>query len=244
MTAMFRRAICALSAAGLLATSLFMSPVAAQSSDATPVAAGCAGVAPAASSAGSGMMGHGDHGSMPATPDHGAGMMHGADFDLMYIDMMIPHHESIIALAEVAQHELTHSRLIEVTQAIEATQQGEIEHLRQLRDAWYPGAAPVSMDQMMTLPGVGSDMMVMEQQMSAEWQVQTFCAAEDKDLAFIEQVIPHHQMAIDTSEAAVAMANHPELIEIAQQVITAQQAEITELELIRAELTGQATPTA
>ena len=45
------------------------------------------------------------------TMDHGTPMAE-VEFDLLYIDMMIPHHESIIALAEVAQHELTHPDLI------------------------------------------------------------------------------------------------------------------------------------
>ena len=72
--------------------------------------------------------------------------------------------------------------------------------------------------------------------------IEAFCAAEDKDLAFIEQVIPHHQMAIDTSQAALEHAVHPELVTIAEDVIAAQEAEIVELEAIRADLTGEATP--
>jgi len=174
------------------------------------------------------------------------GMDHGdmeAEFDLMYIDMMIPHHESIIALAEVAQYELTDPRLIQMAEDIVATQDAEIAELQTLRDQWYPDAEPVSMDAMHGMPGMSGDMAAMEQQMSAEWQVQTFCAAEDKDPAFIELTIPHHQMAIDTSEAALDHAGHQEIMDIATRVIEAQQAEIAELEAIRGEPTA-ATPAA
>lgn len=186
-----------------------------------------------------------DHGAM----GHGEGTpgmeMEQVEFDLMYIDMMIPHHESIIALAQVAQGELTHPDLIEIAAAIVETQDAEIQEMELLRETWYPGAAPVSMEAMMGMPGMeGTDMTAMDQQMSAEWQVQTFCAAEDKDLAFIEQVIPHHQMAIEVSEAALEHAVHPELTAIAQRVIEDQQHEIEELETIRAELAGEATPAA
>lgn len=176
------------------------------------------------------------------TMDHGTPMAE-VEFDLLYIDMMIPHHESIIALAEVAQHELTHPDLIAMAEEIVATQRAENEEMHHLRESWYPDAAPVSMDAMLAMPGMeGTDMAAMDQQMSAEWQVQTFCAAENKDLAFIEQAIPHHQMAIDVSEAALEHAVHPELSAIAEDVISAQEAEIAELEVIRAELTGEATP--
>ena len=246
LTRNLRRALCALAATGLFAASLIANPASAQTPDAPAPGMGCAAVAAGTPAVG-GMMDHSGHGSgspmSMGTPGHG-GMMHEAEFDLMYIDMMIPHHESIIALATVAVDELTHPRLIEIANAIVATQQSEIDELKQLRAEWYGDAEPVSMEMMMGMPGMSSDMAMMEQQMSAEWQVQTFCAAEDKDLAFIDQVIPHHQMAVDASRAAVEMATHPELVEIAQAVITAQEAEIAEIELIRSEITAVATPTA
>ena len=40
------------------------------------------------------------------------------EFDLMYIDMMIPHHESVIALADVAVGELEDARLVTIAEAI------------------------------------------------------------------------------------------------------------------------------
>jgi uncharacterized protein (DUF305 family) len=243
LTRKIRRAVWILAATGLFATTLIAGPASAQT-PASPVAGmGCGTVTGGTPTAG-GMMEHGEHGSMMSTPGHAGGMMHEAEYDLMYIDMMIPHHESIIALATVAVDELTHPRLIEIANTIVATQQGEVDELQRLRAEWYGDAEPVSMDMMMGMPGMGSDMTMMEQQMSAEWQVQSFCDAENKDLAFVDQVIPHHQMAVDSSRAAVGMATHPELVAIAQEVITTQEAEIAELKSIRAEITGEATPAA
>ncbi len=233
MKTLLRAVTCAFALAAMLtmATSL---------SAQTPAPTGCDAVA-----------GPGDNHGMAheATPAAGMHAMdHGTstsevEFDLLYIDMMIPHHESIIALAEVAQHELTHPDLIAMAEEVVATQRAENEEMHHLRETWYPDAAPVSMDAMLAMPGMeGTDMAEMDEQMSAEWQVQAFCAAEDKDLAFIEQAIPHHRMAIDVSEAALEHAVHPELSAIAEDVISAQEADIAELEIIRAELTGEATP--
>lgn len=232
-------------AGGLLLTVMPGSTLATQP-DATPEALTCADVLATPSDTMAGM----DHGGMnSSTPmadmDHGTPLaeMEQVEFDLMYIDMMIPHHESIIALSQVALPELTDPRLTGIAEAIVETQDAEIDALMKLREEWYGHADPVSMDMMMEgMPGMGADMAMMEQQMSAELQVQIFCGADDKDLAFIEQVIPHHQMAIDASEMALEQAVHPELKEIAQDVIGAQQEEIDVLEEIRAELT--ATPAA
>jgi uncharacterized protein (DUF305 family) len=228
-----RKTMTALALVVALAATIVASPTMAQ----TPAPSGCDAGIPAATPG----MNHGmAHGATTDSTPH-AGMRQ-VEFDLAYIDMMIPHHESIIALAEVALPELSDPRLIEMAENIIATQSAEIEEMRHLRDMWYPDAPTVSMEAMLGMPGMGTDMSMMHQQMSADWQVQSFCAAENKDLAFIEQTIPHHQMAIDVSEAALTHAVHPELTTIAEDVIDAQQAEIDELEMIRAELTGDATP--
>lgn len=223
---------------GLIALVAADNTAAAQTPSAAPV--GCASVATPVPDA-SGHMGHesasGDH-------DMAGHEMDAVPYDLFYIDMMIPHHESVIALAEVARHELTHPELIAMAEAIVATQGEEIAQLQEWRDAWYPHAAPVSMEAMMAMPGLEEAMMGMDEQMSSEWQVQQFCAADDFDLAFIDQVIPHHQMAIDTSIVAPEMAEHEELKELASTVVAGQQTEIDTLMRIRAELTGSATPEA
>ena len=172
------------------------------------------------------------------------GMEDEVPFDLFYIDMMIPHHESVIALATVARDQLTDPELIAMADAIIATQGDEVAQLEAWRDAWYPDAEPVTMDQMMAMPGLGQSMNGMDEVMSSEWQVMAFCSAADPDIAFVDQVIPHHQMAIDVSEAAATQAEHQELVDMAEAVVATQQAEIEQLERIRLELTGMATPAA
>jgi uncharacterized protein (DUF305 family) len=50
------------------------------------------------------------------------------------------------------------------------------------------------------------------------------------DRAFIDAVVPHHQSAIEMAEAAKAAGlSQPELIEIADNIISSQQAEIDQM---------------
>jgi uncharacterized protein (DUF305 family) len=84
----------------------------------------------------------------------------------------------------------------------------------------------------------------MAMQMDPPALVAAFCSADNPDLAFIDLVIPHHEMAIASSQDALEMATHDELKVIAQQVIEDQQREIDELSMIRASLTQAATPEA
>jgi uncharacterized protein (DUF305 family) len=158
-------------------------------------------------------------------------MHHGeeASFDQLYIDMMVPHHEAVIALAEAALPTLTDPDLIAIAENVVATQSDENVQLREWREAWFGDATPMmddaTMMQMLEAMPVGSmdDMML---QMDPMGQVMAYCAAGDADRAFAEQVLAHHQMAVDASEIAVEQAEHPELVAFAEGVIVDQQAEI------------------
>lgn len=169
------------------------------------------------------------------------------EFDQLYIDMMIPHHASIVALAEVALPRLTDERLRQIASDIVATQSAEIDELRRYRTEFFGSPEPSPMDastmEMMNqmMPGMGSmDDMAFE--MDAEAQVAAFCEQTNPDLAFIEMTIPHHQMAIVASKTALTQAIHQETQDFAQRVIDAQQREIDELTAIRADLEGVVSP--
>ena len=171
------------------------------------------------------------------------------EFDQMYIDMMIPHHHSIIALAQAAQDRLGDERLQAIAASIVSAQQAEIEELRGHREQWYGSPESMPMDSGMTgmmaemMPGMG-DMAAMQMQMDPDALVAAFCAGEDPDLTFIDLTIPHHEMAIMASKAALEQATHDEIRVIAERVIADQQREIDELSAIQQELTGEATPAA
>lgn len=59
-------------------------------------------------------------------------------------------------------------------------------------------------------------------------------AAVDK--AFVRQMIPHHQMAVDMAELAEKRGEHEEVKQLATDIISAQSKEIAELEAIAKEL--------
>jgi uncharacterized protein (DUF305 family) len=54
--------------------------------------------------------------------------------------------------------------------------------------------------------------------------------AEHTDGAFIAEMIPHHESAIEMAELASTSAQHPEIKQLAQQIISSQGEEITQLE--------------
>lgn len=92
-----------------------------------------------------GDMGHGDSGSGDSGGQSAGGMMtdedmgalgdaSGADFDRMWLTMMIAHHEGAIKMAEQVKAESTTPDVIALADAIVAGQKKEIETMQQLLD--------------------------------------------------------------------------------------------------------------
>ena len=59
-------------------------------------------------------------------------------FDKAFIDNMIPHHESAIAMAQVVLEESENPEIREIAGTIVDAQEREIEQMRSWRDEWYP----------------------------------------------------------------------------------------------------------
>lgn len=64
------------------------------------------------------------------------------------------------------------------------------------------------------------------------------------DQSFLAMMIQHHQAAVDMAQIALQRAEHPELKQLAQSIITSQQAEITQMRAWQQAWFGGATPTA
>ena len=61
-------------------------------------------------------------------------------FDEAFIDAMIPHHQSAIEMAEVANEKSENPRIKELAQNIVSAQKREIEQMRRWREQWYSEA--------------------------------------------------------------------------------------------------------
>jgi uncharacterized protein (DUF305 family) len=91
---------------------------------------------------GNGMMGGGMMGGMGMmgsmmNSDHMRQMHPNADFDLMFLQMMIPHHEDAITMAEQALQQAEHPDIKALAQDIVTTQRAEIEEMRGYLRDWY-----------------------------------------------------------------------------------------------------------
>jgi uncharacterized protein (DUF305 family) len=59
----------------------------------------------------------------------------GADFDRMFLQMMTPHHQGAIDMAEVEQSDGSNPQAIALARSIETSQTAEISEMQQLLQA-------------------------------------------------------------------------------------------------------------
>jgi uncharacterized protein (DUF305 family) len=140
-------------------------------------------------------------------------------FDQQFIDMMVPHHQGAVAMARIALTRAQHPQIKRLAQSIVAAQQREIAQMKEWRKAWYGSAATPDMAHMPMLPGL---MMHMDM-MADTSRLQT---AKPFDKAFIDAMIPHHQMAIKAAELELARGTHAQLRSLALSIIEDQAREI------------------
>ena len=149
-------------------------------------------------------------------------------FDLQFIDQMIIHHQGAIMSAEHMIADSERPELRQLSENIQTSQAEQIELMRAWREEWYPDAGPTfEMDPTQMNEMMGDNQM---QEMMGDNQMQEMMGTEGTDAMFLRMMIPHHQLAIDMSEQALDNAEHPELKELAQQIIDEQSAEIELME--------------
>ena len=145
-------------------------------------------------------------------------------FDQAFIDAMVPHHRSAIAMAKAAKSRgLTEPELRRISDDIVGSQQREIDQMLEWREQWFGsrtlGAAPPE------VLGVPETELGMD-----HGGAQEILEAIDVDTTFAEKMIPHHEGAVAMAEAAADKAQHQEVKELAEGIVAAQQREIGVLE--------------
>lgn len=143
----------------------------------------------------------------------------GAAFDQAFIDAMVPHHESAIEMAKAAKEAgLSHPDLIAVADDILATQQSEIDRMKEWRAEWF-GSAEID-------PQGAADLGLSESEMGMQHDADALFDSGDVDADFAQMMVTHHQGAIEMAKLAVEKAEHGELADLAEAIIGAQEREI------------------
>jgi uncharacterized protein (DUF305 family) len=147
------------------------------------------------------------------------------DADVMFAMMMIPHHQQAVEMADmILAKSGIDPQITALAQKIKDAQQPEITLMEGWLDAWGVGDQNDMMDDMDHGNGMMSD---------GDMSALESAGDADAGRIFLEQMIQHHEGAIDMATDQVEDGHNPDAVTLAQNIITSQTAEITVMEGLR-----------
>jgi uncharacterized protein (DUF305 family) len=155
------------------------------------------------------------------------------DADVAFAQGMIPHHAQAVDMASIAlQPESGASAEIQaLATAIQGAQDPEIEMMTEWLQAWGQPMEMPGMEGMDDMSGMeGMEGMMTAEQMAAL----AGPSGPEFDTAWATMMIAHHQGAITQAETVKANGSDPEVLALADQIISAQQAEIAQMQAMLA----------
>lgn len=143
------------------------------------------------------------------------------DADEMFAVMMIPHHEQAIEMSDIVLvKEDLDERVAQLAEEIKAAQGPEIEQLKDWLAEWGVDASGHDMSHM----GHGDGMMTEDDLAMLE-----AAPGPEASRLFLEQMIVHHEGAVEMAQTQVDDGQNPEAVTLAQEIIDAQTSEIQEM---------------
>lgn len=178
---------------------------------------------------GSGSGGHdmGDMGSMTSdsSPSATASAKAGAhnDQDVSFAKEMIQHHRQAVDMADLATSRASAQEVKDLATKIKAAQAPEIKTMSGWLTSWgeQVPADMAGMDMSSSMPGVMSsdDMAKLKKASGTEF-----------DKMFLEMMVKHHEGAVEMAKTQKADGKYDAAVKLADDVITAQTAEIKEMD--------------
>lgn len=144
--------------------------------------------------------------------------------DVMFAQMMIPHHEQAVVMSDYALENTSTPEVLALAEQIKAAQQPEIEQMTSWLEEW---GVPVmsGMDAMGAHGGHGMSGMLTDEQLDELANARD----ADFDALYLAYMIDHHEGAIDMADD-VADSQDPRVAALAAAIIEAQRAEIVEMQ--------------
>ena len=179
----------------------------------------------ASSTAMSGSMPGMDHGGSSASAPPSATRSDFNDADVMFLQMMYPHHAQAVDMAKLVPSRSQSQQVVTLAQNIEKAQAPEMTQMTALLTSFGKPAPSAEMSGH-DMPGMGG----MPGMMSAE-QMNDLTGLSGKafDQLWLQMMIDHHSGAVDMSNTELRDGTNADTKKLAQAIIANQQAEITQM---------------
>ncbi|MER6354943.1 DUF305 domain-containing protein [Streptomyces sp. NPDC001634] len=184
----------------------------------------------AACGGGSDSSSHSGHDSAPASASADANAAaHNAE-DVSFAQGMIPHHQQALEMAGLAAGRASSAQVKDLASRIEKAQNPEIATMTGWLKSWNADV-PTSGSSMESMPGMdhsghsGMPGMMAAKDMAALKKA----TGKDFDTMFLTMMVEHHKGAVEMATTEKSKGKYGPATGMADDIITAQNAEITEM---------------
>lgn len=152
--------------------------------------------------------------------------------DVMFAMNMVAHHQQAIEMSDMllAKSDVD-GRVADLAERIRAAQQPEIEHMNEMLAGWGIEMSDDASGTHHDMGGSGGGMMSEEDMAALE-----AAPGPEASRLFVEQMIMHHEGAVEMAEAEVEGGENADAVEMAERIISDQSSEIAEMEALLDEL--------
>ena len=149
-----------------------------------------------------------------------AGTATGVEADVQFAQMMIPHHQQAVEMADLALENDTASQDVKALAGqIKAAQDPEIQTMKAWLSQWGAQESTGPMDH-------GSGGMMSDQDMTSLMGA----SGPEFNQMWVEMMIEHHQGAITMAQDVLATTANPDVKELATAVVQGQEKEIATMQ--------------
>jgi uncharacterized protein (DUF305 family) len=134
-------------------------------------------------------------------------------YEIRFLQGMIDHHAMAVEMSSLCPGRAFHEELLALCSQIESSQSQEIATLQSWLADWY---------------GLEHEPEASRQE-ERDLDALAATSGEEFEIRFMETMIRHHQGAIREAADCLDRAGHQELVELCEQIIAAQAAEIQQM---------------
>ncbi|WP_206510264.1 DUF305 domain-containing protein [Rhodococcus sp. KRD197] len=144
------------------------------------------------------------------------------DADVMFAQMMYPHHAQAVQMAEMAQGRTDNPNVLALAAEIDAAQQPEMNQMTAWLAEWGQPAPTADMGAMSGMNHSSGSGMMTQQDMGALMA----SSGPEFDRQWLTMMIAHHTGAIEMANTEISGGSNPDAQEMARTIVTSQQQEI------------------
>lgn len=156
-------------------------------------------------------------------------MMNSNAMDAHFIEEMIPHHEDAIEMAKLSPNYSKKEEVRQLSLSIIASQSKEITQMKKWYKEWFGRDVPTG-NAITQSQGMMSNSSMHMGTDGHDNSLSKLTQAQDFDVAFVEEMIPHHQMAVMMASMLKNGTQRPEMKKLADDIIKAQSDEIDKMQ--------------